>query len=194
MVRFVRPAFVAAILVLAGCNTPPPVAKFPDITYSHMSPIQLDVKRIEVVWAYAPPYSAPNVDHLFPTPPGKAAERWATDRLKAVGKEGYARFIIRDASVIETRLRKTGGVAGAFTTDQAARYDGVIDVELQLQDDLGQRDGKVFARATMTQTAPENATINQTEQIWFDMTEAMMKQINAQLETNIQTHLRPFLR
>lgn len=194
MVRFVKPIFVAAVLVLAGCNTPPPVAKFPDITYAHMAPIQLDVKRIEVVWAYAPPYAPPNVDHLFPTPPGKAAERWATDRLKAVGKEGYARFIIRDASVVETKLRKTGGVAGAFTTDQTARYDGVIDVELQVQDDLGQRDGKVSARATMTQTAPEDATINQTEQIWFDMTEAMMKQINAQLETAIHTHLQPFVR
>lgn len=194
MVRFMRPTFVAALLVLAGCNTPPPVAKFPDITYAHMAPIQLDVKRIEVVWAYAPPYAPPNVDHLFPTPPGKAAERWAYDRLKAVGKEGYARFIIRDASVTETNLRKTGGVAGALTTDQAVRYDGVIDVELQLQDDLGQRDGRVTARATMSQTAPEDATINQTEQIWFDMTEAMMKQINVQLETAILTHLQPFLR
>lgn len=194
MVRFMRPVFVAALLVLAGCNTPPPVAKFPDITYAHMAPIQLDVKRIEVVWAYSPPYAPPNVDHLFPTPPGKAAERWAHDRLKAVGKEGYARFIIRDASVVETNLRKTGGIAGALTTDQAFRYDGVIDVELQLQDDLGQRDGRVTARATMSQTAPEDATINQTEQIWFDMTEAMMKQINAQLETAILTHLQPFLR
>ena len=81
MLRLVRPGIVGAVLVLVGCNAPPPVPKFPEITYSHMAPIQLDVKRIEVVWAYAPPYAPPNVDHLFPTSPGRAAERWAYDRL-----------------------------------------------------------------------------------------------------------------
>ena len=29
MLRLVRPGIVAAVLVLVGCNTPPPVPKFP---------------------------------------------------------------------------------------------------------------------------------------------------------------------
>jgi hypothetical protein len=182
------------LVSLVGCNTPPPQQKLPEITYAEMALIRLDVRAVEVIWSYAPPYKAPNVDHLFAVPPGRAAERWANDRLKPEGSQGLARFIIRNASVVQTRLKTTGGVSGLFKAEQSDRYDAVLEVELRLQDSSGLKDGVVSARATATQTVPENITLNDLEKTWFGMTESLMRELNKQLEANIRAHLQPFLR
>ena len=187
--------FVAAVVALAGaCSSTPPAQNFPPVTYSQLGTIPLDVRSVEVVWAYSMPYAPPNVEHLFPTPPGVAAERWAKDRLKPVGREGVAKFIIRDASVVQQKLSKTGGVAGAFTTDQSDRYVATLRVELVANDDVGAREGKVTAGADLTQTVAENATLNDLERTWYGMSQQLMKQLNDQLESGIKTYLRPFTR
>src|SRR3546814_13039922 len=41
-----------------------------------------------VIDAYRSPGTAPNVEHLFPSPPATAMARWASDRLEAVGTTG----------------------------------------------------------------------------------------------------------
>ncbi|MFO0998243.1 MAG: hypothetical protein U1F33_16295 [Alphaproteobacteria bacterium] len=186
-------AVLMGFAFLGGCNTPPPEQKLPDLAYAQLPPIRLNVRAVEVIWSYEPPYKAPNVDHLFTTPPGRAAERWANDRLKPEGTEGLARFIIRNASVIQTRLKTTSGVPGLFKNEQSDRYDGVLEVELRAQDDAGRKDAVVTARATVSQTVAENTTLNELEKTWFGMTETLMRELNKQLESNIQAHLGAFL-
>ena len=41
---------------------------------------------------------------------------------------------------------------------------------------------------------PENLTLNEREEVWFEMVEALMADLNAELEANIQEHLGRFLR
>jgi hypothetical protein len=191
----IRATLVALSLsVLAACNTAPPQQSFPDVTYKHLPPIRLDVKSVEIASAYSPPLKAPHVEHLFPLPPGVAAERWARDRLQAVGKEGRARFVVREAGVLEERLAKSGGITGLVTTEQTARYVAELAVELVVHDDLGQREGNVKARAQMSRTVPEDLTLNGLEQAWFEMTEALMRDLNAQLESGVAAYLKPFLK
>ncbi len=183
-----------ALSVLAACNTAPPQQSFPEVTYKHLAPIRLDVKSIEVVQTYSPPFKAPNVEHLFPLSPGAAAERWARDRIQAVGKDGRARFVVRQAGVIEEKLAKSGGLTGLVKTEQTQRYVADLAVELVVQDDLGQRDGNVQARAQLSRTVAEDVTLNGLEQVWFEMTEALMRDLNAQLERGAATYLTPFLK
>lgn len=182
------------LAVLAACNTAPPQQSFPEVTYKHMAPIRLDVKSLEVIQAYSPSFKAPNVEHLFPLAPGAAAERWARDRLQVVGKDGRARFVVREAGVVEEKLAKSGGLTGLVKTEQTQRYVADLAVELVVQDDLGQRDGNVQARAQLSRTVPEDITLNGLEQVWFEMTEALMRDLNAQLERGAATYLKPFLR
>ena len=182
------------LAVLAACNTAPPQQSFPEVTYKHMAPIRLDVRSVEVIQAYSPSFKAPNVEHLFPLSPGAAAERWARDRLQAVGKDGRARFVVREAGVVEEKLAKSGGLTGLVKTEQTQRYVADLVVELVVQDDLGQRDGNVQARAQLSRTVAEDVTLNGLEQVWFEMTESLMRDLNAQLERGAATYLKPFLR
>ncbi len=193
--KITSPTLALAVFLplgLAACETPVQVQKLPDLTFAHLAPIMLDVARIEVVIKYRPPMKAPNVEHLFPTPPIKALKQWAKDRIKAVGVSGAARLVIIDASAIETRLRKKTGLAATFTKQQSQRYD--LSVEVRLEVSKGKSSGYTTARATRFSTVREDASINTRERLWFDLTEALVRDFDAAMEKNIRLHLGAWLR
>ena len=137
---FRKAAASAALLLLAACTVAAPSQQFPDLTYSHLEPIRLDVARVDIVDEYRPPLTAPNVDHRAPVPPAQAARNWASDRLIVSG--GGARravFTIQEAPIIETELDRTTGLRGAFTKDQSERYDATVAVRLEIFNPGGRR-------------------------------------------------------
>lgn len=186
-------ALALFVLALAACATPPARPTYPELTWAHLPPFELDVAAVEVVSEYEPPYKEPNVEHLFPVPPGEAARRWADDRIKAAGTEGRAKVIIKRASVTETPLELTEGVRGYFTTEQAQRYDAVVEVTIEVRGPRGYRDGFATAVAERSRTVPEDATLNERERVWFEITDALMKDFNAEMERNVREHLGRFL-
>ncbi len=179
-------------LGLAACETPVKIQKLPELTYGHLPPLKLNVAKIEVVVQYQPPLKEPNVEHLFPTPPLKALRRWASDRLRAVGRSGTAKLFITNARAIETSLQKKTGVVATFTKQQSDRYDLTVDTVLEVSD--GRRGGRVSARVTRFSTLREDITINERDRAWFDQTEALIKDFNAEFEKNIRRALADWVR
>ncbi len=182
------------VLIVAACAPPPPAPQFPELTYGHLGAIRLDVARVEIVVEYDPPLAAPHVEHTFPTTPAAAAERWAQDRIQAVGEDGWARFIVRDGGVTETALDRETGLKGAITDEQSERYAGVLDVILEIRSDRGFRDAYVEARAMRTQTVSEDITVNDRRTVFFELTEALVADVNSQLEDRIREHLARYVR
>ena len=123
-------------------------------------------------------------------PPYNALRQWGLDRLRATGDSDRARLVILDASIVETKLAVTGGIKGAFTRDQAARYDGKLVAMIEIIDAAGRQRAFATARAERSQTVPEGTTVAEREKVWFTLTEDLMRQINEQLESNIARHLR----
>ena len=188
--------FLLPLLMLAAC-TSPERPRYPDITFGHLPPLRLDVASVEVVRAYTPTSMAPNIEQSFPTPPMQAMERWVRDRLQAVGTSGVATVTITDASATESRLPRTDGIRGAFTTDQTERYTARVEMTVEasrVDPDGARRNGTAVAQATRSRTAAEDATMNQRETIWFEMTEAMMREFDAAMATEVQKNLGAFLR
>jgi hypothetical protein len=176
------------LVVLAGCSTPPPRPIFPDIRYTGAAPIRLDVAAIDVRDDYQPPLRPPNVDHLFPVPPARAAENWARDRLRATGTRGRAVFILRNASVIETELPQTPGITGALTTQPAQRYDVTLQATLQIVDAQGLPLRTANVTATRSQSVLEGITPNERDHAWYDMTNAVMQDFDRQMESEIRNN------
>jgi hypothetical protein len=192
--RFKRSVLAGLVaLALAACETPPPVQRLPDLTYGHLERFHLDAAALEVVSEYSSPMKAPNVEHLFPTPPRKALERWAADRLDAAGRGGIARFVIKDASATATPLGIDTGLAGAFKKEQSVRYEARIEALLEIVDERGFRKGFASARVTRTRIMAEDATLNERDKVWFELTEAMMADFNAEMEKNVRQFLGGFL-
>ncbi len=163
--------------------------EFADITFADLAPLRLSVAAVAVSSDFRPAMAPPAVDHLFPVPPARALRRWAKDRLKAAGPMGRARFIILDASVREVPLKTRKGIEGIFYKEQSERYEAVVEARLEIIDGRGDFRGGATARATRTQTVREDASINAREAVWFEMTEALMRDFNREMEKNIRAYL-----
>lgn len=188
-------AFVFPALLVTSCQTPPPIHKFPELTWAHLKPYIFNLGKVEVVSRFTARLQEPHIEHLLPFPLQTAAMNWGRDRIEAAGEAGgTVTFTIEEASVVEVPLRKQKeGVEGYFTNEQSERYNMKLKVKIQVRsgDDLST--GSISAHAVRTKTVAEDITLNERERVWFAMTEALMKELNATLETNIPKHLGKFL-
>ena len=180
--------------VVTGCTPAPTAPAHPEIRFADKPPILLDVARIDIVETYRPPLKAPNVEHLFPVRPSQAARQWARDRLRAGGTTGRAEAVVRDASATETALKRTEGVRGAFTTDQAERYDAAITISVHVLDSLGKELANASATARYSRTVAEDVTLNERERVWHRMTTAMMHALDKALEGEMKRSLTAYLK
>jgi hypothetical protein len=184
---------LAFALMLAGCAGDAERPAYPELTWTHLRPFTLDVVQIEIVSEYIPANTPPQVDHLFPLSPAKAAQGWARGRLRAGGTSNLARFIVRDGSVIETALPRTTGVTGVVTKDQAYRYDAKLSVTLEIRDMTGRVLGQVATTVTKSRTVAENIDRDERDKIWFAMSEELAKAMDTELERAIPLHLGRWL-
>lgn len=179
--------------LLAACETQVPARSFPDISFAHQPPLNLDVAQIQVETAPPPPAPANGtIVRDLPVTLSTVAEQWARQRLKAVGQRGTAVVRIEKATVVEEKLKKTEGFRGAFTTDQTERYVGDIAMSVSISDDRGQ----ALARgsATRSQTISEGVTLATREKLWFDLVEQLAREIDAVMEKEIRQYLTTYLR
>ncbi|NQV48390.1 MAG: hypothetical protein HQ504_11510 [Rhodospirillaceae bacterium] len=185
----------AAVLALSlgACESNMQTRMQPELTYGHLTPLQLNVASLEVVAEYKSSLTAPNVELRLPTSPEKAIRRWAGDRLLVVGTSGTARLTIINASVIETSLKTVGGLTGALTKEQSERYDVAIEVRLDISDGSGTSYGTANASVGRWITVREDASLNEREQAWFNLVEAVMNDFNGELEKNIRLYLGGWL-
>ena len=188
------PALTAALL--GACNTPEPRARFAEMTFEHRGDLRLDVGAIEIQTEYRAPLAAPHIEHLFPVAPEAAMRRWARDRLAATGAPGRrARFIVKDARVIEEKLARTEGFRGAFTRDQTERYTITLEAALQIVGARGAApEAFATARSVRSRTVAESVTVNQRERAWFELLEEAMRDLDVELESRIRGNFAQYLR
>ena len=193
--RFVR--FLAVLLTLTGvaaCQTVNPIQQFPTLTFQHKTPLSMDVSRVEVVTKYASPMADPNVEHLFPTTPEDGLKQWVADRIVTSGTHNMARFTILNAAAVEQALPRTQGVKGTFTKDQSEKYVVKVEAMLEIVDDSGRVLGHTASKVGRSRTLAEDATLNERERFWFDLTEALLNDFDIEMEKGVRTHLVNWLR
>lgn len=190
--RLISALLLAVALVACGA-TPAPPPRFADITFNQYPPFRLAVSKVDVVQEYQSSNQRPNIENNFPVPPARIAERWAFDRLQHAGGPYTARYVIREASAREVELPRTTGVRGWFTTDQAYRYDAAIVVELQIINAAGVREGQISAEARRSRTVAEDAALADREKLMHLIGEELARDLNAELDRNVRTHLARFV-
>ncbi|HSV29845.1 MAG TPA: hypothetical protein VLL76_09800 [Candidatus Omnitrophota bacterium] len=182
---------VAAVLALGACQTKPPVQKLPEISFADKRPISLNVAELRIEPAYQPPLKEPNVEHLMPVSPEAATVRWAQDRLRPMGAvgSGAARVVINDAKVVRVSLKTDKGFTGLFKEEQAERYEGSLDIAVQILDQRNLPIADVVARATRVKTVPEGVSPNERDRVLHELTETLMRDVDAQMDGLIQSYL-----
>jgi hypothetical protein len=189
------PAALAAAVFLTLAAPPAPAqdGKFADLTYVHLPRLAMDCARVEVAQEYKSSGEKPNVEDQFPVPPARAVARWAQDRLDPVGRFRLCRVVVKDASVVEVPLPKTGGIKGWFTTDQSERYDASVEVSVEIRSDTG-RNAFATARVKRSQTVEDGTSLNKRREVWYAMTEKLMADLDKELERSMRQYLGAYIK
>lgn len=184
---------VSAAIAVGGCETQAELPNYAAITFSHRRSIRVRAGNVVARTTFVKPFKAPNVEHDFPLDLGETAERWAKDRLETDGGNGTITYTVLDASVIETPLEKTEGFTGLVTADQSERYDGTVRVLVEASDATTGQTAETEVTVKRSVTIPEDATFNEREKVWYQMTEKLMADLDTQLEAAIRKHLSGFV-
>jgi len=188
-VSYIAAALMALVLASCAKELPPPHSTL----RIDGNPIRLDVAQVDVITDYTSPLAKPNVEHLMPIPPAMAAKRWAEERLRPEGRQRVAKLVILEGSVVEVPLQVSGGIRGAFTTDQEFRYDAKLSVRLDILDERAARLGTATAEAARSRTLAEKATLNQRDQLYYDLTAELIRDIDSVMEKQIASNLGRWL-
>ncbi len=147
---------------------------FEPLRYTDLPPIQVNVASIVTEQRFIPAGVAPDVSYLDPAPPIEALKAMANDRLKAFGTSRKAVFAVLDASL---------------TRDEDDVVTGSFAVSLTILDDNGTQLG--YARAQVQNR--HTGRIRDIRPVLYDMTKAMMNDMNVEFEYQIRHNLKAWL-
>jgi hypothetical protein len=162
-----------AVAACGGSDEDDESQAFPPLRYNNLPPIQLKVASIAIEQRFIPAGVPPDVSNRDPASPIEALKAMANDRLQAFGTANKAVFSILDASI----ARDDDVVTGSLT------------VSLAIVDDSGAQLGYAQAHEQSRRTG----SVRDLRSILYDMTKAMMNDMNIEFEYQIRHHLKPWL-
>jgi hypothetical protein len=194
MIKHLKTPVLALLVIafLATCSSEPQ-KPLPELTFVHQPPIRLNVASLEVVSTYKEPRKPPHVEHKFQTPPEEALKRWAESRLRPMGRAESARYTVINAAVTEEPLPKTPGIVGALKNEPSERYTATVEAQLEIFNAGGRLVQLASARATRSRSLMEGAKPEERERMWFELTEALMKDFDKEMESAIRQYAGPWL-
>lgn len=184
---------LAASLGLAACETQLPPDDFAEITFRYAPPIALSARDVTVVPAYRAPVEAPYINHELPVDPVATAARWGRERLNPVGGPAAITVTVVEMSVTETPLETEGGLRGAFTEDQAERYDMRVVMRVDAVDAATGITSQTEVSALRARTVPEGITLADREAVWHEMLEQLMRDMDRRLSDAVRRELAVYV-
>lgn len=182
---------LAALMLGACANTPAPV-KLQPIGFINGAPMKVDAPRIDIIESYVSPMRAPNVEHELMQSPAALVKAWMRDRLRAVGRGGEFRVVIKDASVIAEDLPLKRGLEGALTRQQAVNLNGRIVVSLEYSRKNG-ADAMVTVTVAKSRTLPEGLSPIERDQANYNFIRDLGVDLDRELQQNIDASMREAL-
>jgi len=177
---------------LLSCKTSNIESTTPELTFSHLPDIRINVAKISVLNEYKMPFKKPNVEHVAPVSPGASVERWVSDILVPVGDKLDAQFIIKSGSIIESELKTQKGLKGVFAIEQSKRYTAIVDARLEIFDG-SRRLATINANAKRSHTLREDATPNLKTNLLFNLVENLMATFDRELRRQVDSHLQNYI-
>ena len=169
-------AALVGCLLLSACGGSEGPASFPPPDYSYLPKLRLNVASLSIVdAANAGP---DDVAAHAPIPPDQALQTMARQRLIAAGNSGSGVFTIDRASI-------TGGGGGAL--------DGSLAVHLDILTGSGGHAGYAEAHVSRQFVPGSGGPDDGTRAELYDLTQQMMRDMNVEIEYQVQRTLKDWL-
>jgi len=175
---------------LAACASPPPAPTYSEVSFIDGGAVPIRAARVDIRSTFEPTFKEPNVEHLMPLSPEKVARQWALERLQPLRSGSVvAVFTIKDAEVLETKLKTKGGIEGTFTDEPSERYDATLRAELSYSDAKTGKHGRVETVAKYSMSVQEDASLNDREIAWHDLVEKLGKTFDKAMVANMKRYV-----
>lgn len=182
-----------AVVLLGACaQTPLPPQSHPELTFSHLKPIALNVATIEISDETRQPSLSDKeneISYRFPTSPKKAMQNWVRDRLVATGTTGSAVVILESAYAVEEKLQIKDGISGVFTTDQSEKYTTDVKARIEIRDENFRVKSTASGQAHRSSTVSEDISLYDRESSWVMLVEKMMDDFDKVMVENMSKYL-----
>lgn len=169
----IRIAALLLSLLVAACGGGEERRDFPPLHYDYLPPIQLNVATLEIEPRFMPSGTGADVTGQAPVRPVDALTTMGRDRLSALGGNGRAVLAIQDGSL----TRRGDAISGSMA------------VQLTIFRDDGGQAGFVEARVSRTSSGGSGSLRGRL----YDLVEAMMNDMNVELEFQIRRNLKDWL-
>ena len=111
------------------------------------------------------------------------------DRLKAQGRGGEFRVVIKEASVIAEQLPLKGGLQGALTRQQSVNLNAKIVVSLEYSRGNG-NEASVVVTVARSRTLSEGLSLTERDDAYYKFTQDLAADLDMNLQANMDSSMR----
>ena len=183
--RVSRLAVLIPILLCACSSSPVPVTP---LDYAHIDRINLDVRDLTFTdRGIDMPPASPVVNDQFSPTIADGLHEWASQRLQAVGVNGSANFVVKNAYVTEQGMKDSSWLGGG----QSGKYTGHAEVEINARGAEGY--ALATANATRSVTLSSNADQDEKRDAYHALLNGLMQDLNNYIDQAVRNHMSQFI-
>jgi hypothetical protein len=179
---------VSLVTLLAACSS----GEAPPLRIdSNMGKIGIDVQTITLIDRSPQQVVHTPAGNSFTPTIANAIKQWAGDHLQAVGASGQAYMVIKDASFTTQALPVEHGFNSWFERQQAFKYIGHAEVEIEANAQEGY--GVAAAQASRAVSLPENAGALERQDAYDTLLKGLMTDLEKNFNAAIHDHMANFI-
>ena len=186
--------FIIVSAALSGCAMEVDSFSQFQLTFFNLPSVKLKVNQINSQTALVE-IAKNDIGVRLPLYPVKVLEQWAKHRLKPVGSKNreVLRFIIKEASVIETSLKPDYSIKGIFRGQNSHKYVFAFEAVIQIIGRSGNILASSSAKVTRSITIPEGLSLSERELLLLNVIDKLMSQFDQEMLINISKFFEKWL-
>ena len=186
----------AAMIVLGSAALSRALADPPGpLVFAEQSLIPVEASALEVRIDDSAPHDYPYVGWRSPIPYDQAVRTWAAQRFSMTGQTvNVLRVTLKQGTITEKLLPVATGISGWFKKQQGADYQGTLDIEVAVVDPNGAVLATADAKSWATESVAENATQQDKEKAWMNVTKTTFDNLDRELLPNMRKTMAAYLR
>lgn len=178
------------VLVLVACSSDPARLK---VNSGADEKINIDVKNVIILdRSGLQPADSPYRTNNFHPTIAEAIKEWAEEHFQAVGTEGDAVFIIKDAKLTAQGLSMQKGMNSWFTRQQERKYNARAEVEMEIKKGVNSF-ALASAQATRFETLPEDPSEAEKSNAYVTVLNGLMRDLKQNMDASVKDHLNLYI-
>tara|TARA_B100002052_G_C15865369_1_gene592087 strand:- start:888 stop:1475 length:588 start_codon:yes stop_codon:yes gene_type:complete len=180
---------IIVLVVITSCQSPASFSNL-NLNFDHLEKVSLNIKSLEFINNYEPPYKRPYIDHLYDETISEKVERYFQYKINTNKSSKRLRIIIKEASLKKISKKNSDklSIEKLFSDMSSVVYHAVLKVEVQVVNERGFVDVKIDTDVFIREKNSGNLSINEESTIYFEICESLILLLDKQLDLQMKKY------